>query len=75
MEKLTGDLKVMIKFVVYGVLFVLLLNVVVNEVLRFIRLSLMPMSWAVAIIIVVAFKDQLWGFIKKISGGKQNETK
>ena len=75
MEKLTGDLKVMIKFVVYGVLLVMLLNVVIGQILRLIRLSLIPMSWAVAIVIVAAFKDQVFGFIRKIAGGKDNDDK
>ena len=75
MEKITSDMKKMIKFVVYGAILVLLLNVVVGEILRFIRLTLIPMSWAVAIVIVVAFKDPIFGFIKKLAGGQTNEAK
>ena len=75
MEKATNDLKNVIKFLVYGFILVMLLNFLVAEALRIIRLTLIPASWCIAIIIVVAFKDQLIGLIKKLAGGAQNEAK
>ena len=75
MEKTTKDLKNFIKFLVYGFILVILLNFLVGEALRFIRLTLIPASWCIAIIIVVAFKDQLIELIKIITGGTRNETR
>ena len=75
MEKINKDLKNLVKFLVYGFILVMLLNFLVVEALRFIRLTLMPTSWGIAIIIVVAFKDQIIGMLKMLAGGKQDETK
>ena len=75
MEKATNDLKKIIKFLMYGFILVILLNFLVAEALRIIRLTLIPASWCIAIIIVVAFKDQLIGLITKLAGGAKSEAK
>jgi uncharacterized membrane protein len=74
MEKYLNNMKTLIKFAAYGIVLVLLLNVVAGEILRLLRLTVIPMSWAVAVVVVVAFKGQLMKLIKKLDGGKKNET-
>jgi len=75
MEKTIKDMKNLIKFLVYGFILVMLLNFLVIEALRFIRLTLIPTSWCIAIIIAVAFKAQIIGIIKVLAGGTKDEGK
>jgi|GEM_PF-3663284 len=75
MEKYVNDMKVLIKFLVYGFILVMLLNFLVVEVLRLIRLTLIPTSWCIAFIIIAAFKEQIIRTIIKLAGGTRNEAK
>ena len=77
MEKYLKDLKTIIKFLLYGIVLVIVLDVVVSAVLQMIRLTLIPTSWVITIVLVIIFRKRILGFIKKLftMGGTQDEEK
>ena len=69
MEKYLKDLKTILKLVLYGIILLIVLDVVVSAALQMIRLTLIPMSWVVIIILLVVFRKKLLEFIRKLFGG------
>ncbi|MDR3278390.1 MAG: hypothetical protein LBT12_06410 [Oscillospiraceae bacterium] len=73
MEKYTQNVKSLVKLLLYGFVAIFLLNVAVRELLHLIRLSVIPTSLAIAVILALVFKNSIAKFFKSEAGGKGDE--